>query len=770
MLGVNIKGLRHLQRVADTPKEFVFNFANRGYDYFYGWALSFTRENGKKALILVNEPFANQLIDGVSSVDKKTRAFLNEISEKTNIKGCTIIDGGHAFTMIGNVISNIVLLNDDFSSKLASFEAENKKALSSFDEDFKNSATYKFLFSLTDGNKNIFLWAIRQLYKHGVSIHCLKTIINLCSLYPNIVSKLSKGSITAYNGSQTDILIKELLALRREARKNTIASTFNTKQKKILKEKHFSDAEHEIFYKFSKLSGKKKVNFIKKVSTIENPDEIISQMSHLVDVHFVWSKESFMHYLSTNESINCKIALEKGDIVIVEVKDYETIKRLAKTTNWCISKNKTYWNQYIEDRSNAVQFVMFDFSKKEDSNLSIVGFTVGEGFRITNAHDFQNHNLFFGFNSTQNILNLINSFVPQKINNKEIYSILGSNGITLSDLVEIPNERYEWNRESFLRYFWECIDEDDYVVIADHDDKIAMVVDGPGVSDLFGDFYLARIGRRNEKFEHVIFADFSKPSKSHDKLSFGICMLNDETGDVEVEHLYNDLCEIMGQTFDSKLEEYGLPYDIVCRGNNLFQRFIKAFSIYDFSLCNDLIKFDKVKKELKEKNSTNIIHTVLYHSFFEYYTMDGINVFYDNGISLCSVLNNTEVVNLVNGIIQGLNGASGEIRLKSVIPSASDIEAFNKKEITNRSLCIYIGLYLILMKMIEHENSKIIHGMIAKCIMSANVKNELFDYLLIDCGEALKGDKAAITQIFSYAKNHNRRDVIDSVYSVISKS
>lgn len=74
------------------------------------------------------------------------------------------------------------------------------------------------------------------------------------------------------------------------------------------------------------------------------------------------------------------------------------------------------------------------------------------------------------------------------------------------------------------------------------------------------------------------------------------------------------------------------------------------------------------------------------------------------------------------------------------------------------------------MKMIEHENSKIIHGIIAKCIMSANVKNELFDYLLIDCGEALKGDKAAITQIFSYAKNHNRRDVIDSVYSVISKS
>lgn len=763
MLGTNVRSVRHLMRMADTPKEIIFS-SNRLSGFYNGWALMGVFKGGTKSLIIVNEPYANRIVEGFDDVDETTLKHLQSIQKVSGIRTCIVVDcpnfDRHGY---GDAFSQIIVLDDNFSEKLISFEDENKRALSSFDDDFKKSAAYKFLFSLTDGNKNIFLWAIRQVYKNNASLHLLKNIINICSSHPTIVSKLSKGSITAYGGSQLSMLMSELCSLRNEARKNSIASSFNTKQKKILKEKAFNPDEYEIINKFSKLSGKKKVNFIKKMSTIENADEIIKHMSQLVDIHFEWNKESFMRYLS-QDAISCKVAYEKDDIVIVEAKDYETIKRLAKTTNWCISKNKTYWNQYVEDRPNAIQFVMFDFSKKEDSSLSIVGFTISDGFKITNAHDFQNRNLFYGFSPSQGVMDLLNSFAPKKVNNKEIYSILRSNGITLSDLIAIPDERYHWNKDSFMAFFEECIDEDDYIIVADQCDKMAIIVDGPGVSELFGKYYAARVGQGYQKCEHIIFADFSKPSTSHDKLVFGICEVNQQTGNVEVEHLYNDLCEIVKQTFDSKLEEFGLPYDIVCRDNDLYDRFLKAIVAYDFTLADSLIKFDTVRGKLNKKNDSGQLHLILHHSIHEFFSMDGIELFYRNGMRLGDVLRSQDFHNLVTSIITSLARFNID-GVKSSIPTASMIDAFEKRSINDRSTCIYIGFYLILMKMIEHEDHKTIYNNIATSIMNTRQNNELFDYLLIDCGEALKGDKKTFSYIMMYAKQNDRHDVVNSISS-----
>ena len=80
--------------------------------------------------------------------------------------------------------------------------------------------------------------------------------------------------------------------------------------------------------------------------------------------------------------------------MVLKVFDFETIKQLAKTTNWCISKNKSYWNNYVSPENNTSQYVLFDFSKKEDDKHSIIGFTVMHNKGITNAHDFTNNNLF----------------------------------------------------------------------------------------------------------------------------------------------------------------------------------------------------------------------------------------------------------------------------------------------------------------------------------------------------------------------------------------
>lgn len=769
MLGSKIKGLRHLLRVAKTPKEVLFMCNGRGMSW--GYALT-ARYSGKDVLILANQLIAHELIDNLMGLGDAQEKMLKNFAEKSGIKTCTVINSDsigmrRGYGMFGHgdyseLIGNIIVLDDAFIEKLNMFEAENKKMLTAFDDNFKNGGSYRYLFALTDGNKNIFLWAIRQLYKYGVSLYAIKNVIDWCNNYNSIASKLKKGSITSYNGHDgICLLLHELESLRKDARKNLIASTFNTKQKKVLKEKVFSDTDHEIFHKFSNLSGKKKVNFIKKMSTIEDASEILKQMSQLVDIHFSWNKESFMNYIS-NGNVNCEVALEKDNIVIVKVKDYDAVKRLAKTTNWCISKNKTYWNQYVECRSDAVQFVMFDFSRKEDSSLSIIGFTVADGFKITNAHDFQNKNLFSGCDPSHSVLELLNRFYPKDVNSKEIYSILSSHGISLSDLIGDVESRYEWNKDSFMEFFEHCVDEDSYIIVCDQKDKLAIITEGNGMCELFGNYYQSRIGKAYERFEHVIFADFNKPANNHEKLTFGICQINSDTGDIEIEHLYNDLCEALIQTFDSKLEEFGLPYDIVCRANDMYERFKKAMVTFDVNLADSLIKSKEVRRAISRNRNEDgrLFFNVVHQSLTGINTMDIVDMIYNNGLKMSDLFH--DVAKMVQVIINYLGSLIGHGHVSCFIPTAAMIDDFYKKTIKNRNACIYIGLYLTLMKIIDHEDKETIYNAIAKSIFNVGVRGELFDYLLIDCAEILKGERI-VSAIISYAKNNGRKDVVDAI-------
>lgn len=250
------------------------------------------------------------------------------------------------------------------------------------------------MYAITDGSKNFFFWAVNAYFKQGIHISTLEKIMAWNENYGTKAKELKKGSITAYTGQCEIIsLVREIAHIRNEKRANDVMNMFNTAQKKALKAINLSARDHETLSKFGKLSGKKKLNFIKKMSSVFDASEILKQMAFLSDVHFEWKKESLLEYIDNNENIDCDIILDKGDIVLLKVKDYETVKRLTKATNWCISKDKKYWNEYVEFNPNATQYIIFDFSKKEDDNHSIVGFTSVYNRGITNAHDFENHDM-----------------------------------------------------------------------------------------------------------------------------------------------------------------------------------------------------------------------------------------------------------------------------------------------------------------------------------------------------------------------------------------
>jgi hypothetical protein len=266
-----------------------------------------------------------------------------------------------------NFFNEIVLMPENFEAQYKDFCEANKKQIPNVTRyDDVNSPFFKYIFAISSGSKNFFFWAINAHYKHGINIYQIEKILTWNDNYNQLQSKLSKGTITAYT-SPSDFfsIVREMTELRRNKRANDVINSFNTTQKKLLKGYSLTNRDYETLSRFGKLSPKKKNNFIRKMSNVEDPVEILRQMSFLADIHFEWNKESFMDYVKNMEDLNCEIVVDKGDVVLLKVGDYEAVKRLAKATNWCISKDKKYWNDYMCHKApGATQYVIFDFSKK----------------------------------------------------------------------------------------------------------------------------------------------------------------------------------------------------------------------------------------------------------------------------------------------------------------------------------------------------------------------------------------------------------------------
>ena len=83
------------------------------------------------------------------------------------------------------------------------------------------------------------------------------------------------------------------------------------------------------------------------------------------------------------ESSKSRIALEKDNLLIVEIKSFDDIKKLGSDTSWCILGQSMY-NSYT---TNRLQFILFDYSKEEFETKFKIGFTLNRNLTIHACHD-----------------------------------------------------------------------------------------------------------------------------------------------------------------------------------------------------------------------------------------------------------------------------------------------------------------------------------------------------------------------------------------------
>lgn len=624
--------------------------------------------------------------------------------------------------LINQLGGTIVLLPEDFDKRYEEFTKQNKKMVDNIFERMccKNDFFSLYIYALTEGSPNLFVWAMNNIFKHGVNFHGVKNCINWCINYPQLIKNLSKGTPTAYNGREQVLsLYNEMVTLRKNKRVNDTINMFNTAQKKMLKNVELTDNVIDIFSKFYLLSYAKQHNFVRKMSTIDNADEILRQMSLLTKAHFEWNKESFFNFIKNVEGINCDIVLDRDNLVIVKVNDYDTIKYLAKTTNWCISKNKKYWNDYVGNRrGESTQYVLFDFSKDEDDELSIVGFTTLDRKGIVNAHSFSNENLMHGCSN----LYPVRQFVQFRPN---IFYLLKLNNVSINNFVGKNKFNYEWDIVSFTE-FLEMALGDSFDIVYHDNNKIAIITENPMVRFVLGDSY-NNIGYCNTR-KCVIFADFNKNQYDDDRLLFVGINFDDSIKEERPSKVFNMSLNVETNIqFDSLLEEYNLPYNIICRTENKLERFISAFSSYNIQLVDSFLKdkdlINKLKTNKNFISSHYNIASYINNSIFNVYTIDMIKVLYDNNVMLSDLISNRYIDSIISNLIYEISNLSHN----SNPPTSSEIEAIFNKNKFNNDKRKFIGFYMAVDLILKHEKNIVGNNTISAINDISNITNICID-------------------------------------------
>lgn len=767
MIGTNVRGLRHLWRLSGPSlKEVLVNFRDYGPCFCHIFKTEKNSPSGE-LLVLFNSHY-NLGNKSITNYANSTYLTDNEI----HLVACTYsrvmeIRKENTRTEVFPYIYDVVMLPDNFEEEYNKFLTTNAKMIRTLTNKFSYEtmdAVSKRAFMYSDGSKNFYQWAISNYYQNGTSMASIRSIMCWNELYGQMAKNLKKSTITAYT-SRGDIydLSEELRLLRRDKRVNDSINMFNTAQKRILKAAELSDRDKDTLSKFYRLSEAKKVNFVRKMSTIEDFAEIMRQLRHITSTHFEWNKESFMDFITNVEGMKYEKVFEKDDVVMVKVEDYETVKNLAKTTNWCISKNKTYWNQYVEQRNDSTQYIVFDFSRREDDLLSIIGFTTEYNKGITHAHDFTNNDMMKSSDNSER--RFLKSFIEKFSSHTGIYNVLKDCGIDITLVAQYDKPLFEWNREAMFKYLYECVNKSNVDILYDKDNGVVVSIKDSNIRYFLGDTYIDNMDSSNWYNQHIVFMDFSMSQFDPNRLQFAIIRNQGDDQEDYCTGLYNEHLEGVNSNFDSKLSQYGLPYNTIRRSDNICVRIDGAFMSYNVPELKKLlgsVSKGVLNTTIHDYIGSETFVNIISSSITDSMSFDMLDVFYDNGIKLSTITDST-LVNILLKSVTGCmvnHGRIGSHDGKYNTPTESDIERFFNNDCDTIDEAFYIGCYLAIKKIIKNEagckNPNNLYKRMTNIILMTRKPGEVFEELLMDIAGQLNFSEQhdTINSWVSYARIH----------------
>jgi hypothetical protein len=200
---------------------------------------------------------------------------------------------------------------------------------------------------------------------------------DLVELYNQLLDLKSKGQSLNISELKYEKALDRIQEIKNDSSVRNLINQFPSEQKNIARELSSRKDGFNLLLKVSKQSDI--TAFITKISRYKTSDDLRSALTIFSKERFN-QREQVKKYVESSKSI---IALEKDNLVIVQIKSFDDIKKLGSDTSWCILRSGMY-DSYTRDR---LQFILFDYSKEEFETKFKIGFTLNRNLTIHACHD-----------------------------------------------------------------------------------------------------------------------------------------------------------------------------------------------------------------------------------------------------------------------------------------------------------------------------------------------------------------------------------------------
>jgi len=139
-----------------------------------------------------------------------------------------------------------------------------------------------------------------------------------------------------------------------------------------------------IFYNLSKKSPEIIQKFLSRSASFKSLADI-EKYYKILDIGIVNTKESIKSSIEKLKSSH--IVYDKDNILVLQVGDYEDIKKIANDCTWCIVQFKSSWVSYCDNR---YQFIVWNFDLMEFENLFKIGITMNPDSTVYASFDYMN--------------------------------------------------------------------------------------------------------------------------------------------------------------------------------------------------------------------------------------------------------------------------------------------------------------------------------------------------------------------------------------------
>ena len=273
-----------------------------------------------------------------------------------------------------------------------------------------------------DGQPNYQIWAVKMVFSKSLSIEQLETIHEWVGKNQTLVKSLEKQNIVSYSSKNAiSQLLNEMNGLDNISIIKDTINRFNTDQRKMLTSsllsKEYTALEGysnpnikkwaDIFRKFNRLPFDRKNKFFSNCSKLRDLNDLQSAIKSCLETTYEWNKEDLLAYVA-NVTTDCEVILDNGNFVIVHVPSFKSSKLLCGNgrTKWCITREESYFSQYVTGQSNRDQYFLFDFSRKESDAFAHIGFTMENGRGFYCAQTCNNNSMMGGYTQNGETMNI----------------------------------------------------------------------------------------------------------------------------------------------------------------------------------------------------------------------------------------------------------------------------------------------------------------------------------------------------------------------------